>query len=333
MNFISFKDFIRYILNEEEKLKFSEAKKYIGYSQDKYKTLRNDVFKDKHRIYIPVEVPEDAIKNNPIAKEIKKYIENRLGSPIDAKDFDYMKGLVKKDKQVYKIGRLLTDNSDILSEFSEDPLRGNNKLLIVISRHPYDIAAMSTDRKWPSCMNIRGDGSQKKYVKCDVEEGTLIAYLISAKDTDIENPLARVLLKPYKHKKLDDTIYHVSKIYGLKNEYFKQTVEKWADENLNSPARGYFFYRNPQLYGDGEPEKLTSKFYTGDIVDIHKNKRSYLRGKLHNEFFPAVEKKDGTTEYWLDDKKMTKDKWETEMRKRVENWDDRRKAEIEKIKK
>ena len=71
MNFISFKDFVSYILNEEEKLKFSEAKKYIGYSKGKYKTLLDDVFRGRHRIYIPLEVPTKDIKQNPIAKEIK----------------------------------------------------------------------------------------------------------------------------------------------------------------------------------------------------------------------------------------------------------------------
>ena len=83
--------------------------------------------------------------------------------------------------------------------------------VIVISRHPYDIAGMSTGRGWTSCHNIR-NGSYKHYVLLSIVGGCLIAYLCRKDDTSvpigesqqarskkvkISNPLGRILIKPY----------------------------------------------------------------------------------------------------------------------------------------
>ena len=39
--------------------------------------------------------------------------------------------------------------------------------LMVISKHPYDIGGMSTNRSWTSCMNLRG-GENSNYVPIDI---------------------------------------------------------------------------------------------------------------------------------------------------------------------
>ena len=111
-----------------------------------------------------------------------------------------------------KIGKLLVKN-DITWEdrpavdwFASDPARlgkdlaemsASNKLCIIISDHPYDIAGMSYCRSWTSCMNIE-DGDCKDMPEYDIRYGTLVAYLCDTDDTNINRPYARFLIKPYK---------------------------------------------------------------------------------------------------------------------------------------
>jgi len=237
----------------EEKLPLSIAKEYTKISNNKYKTLLNDVFGNKYRIYIPLNISTKDVDNS-FAKTIEKYIKAKIG---DIEHFDYIKGYVKKDKQLYSIGRLIKDFPELLKVFSNDPLRSSGSLLVVISKHPYDIAGMSTDRAWPSCMDISKGTSQSRYVKEDIKHGTLIAYLISNQDKNINRPLARILLKPYTHTASDGkklVVYNVGKLYGLKNDYFIHTVKKWVKDNINSKVDG-LYHRNKELYPDSNDPK------------------------------------------------------------------------------
>jgi hypothetical protein len=121
--------------------------------------------------------------------------------------FKDMNGNMKTD--IRKIGKLLAKNNveydgkPALDWYNADPIRLKKKieasddLMMVISDHAYDIAGMSTGRDWTSCMNIK-NGTNKDYVENDIRYGTIIAYLCEASDTNIRNPYARILIKPYK---------------------------------------------------------------------------------------------------------------------------------------
>ena len=60
-------------------------------------------------------------------------------------------------KREIKIGGLIKD-SEMKKMFDqrlgESTLKNNSRILI-ISHHPYDIAGMSTDKDWTSCMDVR----------------------------------------------------------------------------------------------------------------------------------------------------------------------------------
>jgi hypothetical protein len=88
----------------------------------------------------------------------------------------------------------------LINSFDSDPAREGSQVkddtLIVFSRHSYDIAGMSTDRGWSSCMNL-AQGSNANYVGKDIEHGVFIAYAVKSDDKNINNPLARVLIKPF----------------------------------------------------------------------------------------------------------------------------------------
>jgi hypothetical protein len=287
-----------------EALSLKTAKKYTKASKGKYKEILDDIFKGEHRIYILLDIQRQALKTTPLIKKIKSYIETDKKIPIE--EFDYIGGYIKSKKQTMKIGRLIKDNIKLAKSFEQDPLRASKDLLIVISRHPYDIAGMSTDRGWASCMAL-GDklpgrkrtspGGYSEYVKKDIEAGTLIAYLISNKDRNINNPLSRVLLKPYKSD--DGSIaYNVGEVYGISNKYFKKRVEKWTDENFDKSKA---YYKDESLYDDGDIDMIMPKNYTGSIETTDAIKW-YLNGKLHREDGPAIEYANGTKEWYLNGK-------------------------------
>lgn len=174
---------------------------------------------------------------------------------------DYIKGICSKkgDKNVYKIGRILasleqpqisiTDRSDnvkLVNEydhrFKSDPIRHINDepMLVVISRHPYDIFGMSTGRSWTSCMDLKKEkeGSNTKYLPSEVALGTLVAYLIPKTElkpngkVDLKKPYSRIALKPMRNEN-KELAYGIGNIYGAKVTKFTKFIQKWAVENFN----------------------------------------------------------------------------------------------------
>jgi len=90
----------------------------------------------------------DASKNKyllkTVIKRLKKYVDKE-----------------KHNELSQKMGQILTKSSNI-SQVTEAP--------VVISRHPYDVAGMSTGKRWQSCKSI--DGMNKHYL--DTEVGHLL---------------------------------------------------------------------------------------------------------------------------------------------------------------
>ena len=160
----------------------------------------------------------------------------------------------------------------LIKNFNEDRLRdGNTKidydhLMICITKNPIDVLNQSTDRKWTSCMNLHNKGEQKCYVPEDIKEGTILAYLIESKDIKIQDPLARLAIKPYKGSLKEETFLKVSNncydvLYGsfvesMREEFQKQTedyIEKYHNSKLKQQENIYNLSSN--LYRDeGEYE-------------------------------------------------------------------------------
>jgi len=197
--------------------------------EKKFKSYLNNVFKDKDRLYIDFKTKKSVKK--PPAK-LTKFLKD---SGYDI--VDYSKGLAKSNKSdksnLVKIGKILTKNKEslLLKKFNEDKNRTASKkenLLIVVSRHPYDIAGMSTGRGWTSCMNI-DNGQYREYVTKDIENGTLVAYIIDSTDKNINKPISRLLIKPYinMEDKNDIFLYPEKKVYGAGVEGFRDRVIKW----------------------------------------------------------------------------------------------------------
>ncbi len=164
-------------------------------------------------------------------------------------------------------------NSGIKQLFTknEAALRSNNidqpvqqttdsNVIGIVSRHPYDIAGMSTGREWTSCMILHKDGKESKgqqYIPSDIIEGTLVAYMVHKDDLNITKPLSRLLITPYNDSH-NNILYGVrQKFYGLQNQkFFWEATKKIAEEinntlhlNISQIDRSQFSL-NANLYQD-----------------------------------------------------------------------------------
>ena len=132
---------------------------------------------------------------------------------------------------------LKTDIEAALKRYSEIPevmeSRANKDKLyyIIVSKHAYDIAGMSTNRGWSSCMNLY-QGSNAHYIQHDVKEGTLVAYLVRENDLDIKNPTARISIKPFIDVSDETSVLYEPEdaIYGTAPNDFLKTVKKLIDD-------------------------------------------------------------------------------------------------------
>jgi hypothetical protein len=214
-----------------EAIKLSDAKKYTKLWNDSGMRKYLDYeFDGSYRIYLPLNIDKNNIKYHA---PLKNQIENILNQN-DYEIVDYITNLCRKnrEKNLIKITKILNKlkREDLAIEYNQEfehfGIDSNN--IVVISRHPIDIAGMSTDRGWTSCMNL-DDGYFKSKIDKDVMYGTIIAYLIKNDDKNIQKPLSRILLKPH----LDDYNYVwllPDALYGTPSEAFKNTIDAWLDD-------------------------------------------------------------------------------------------------------
>lgn len=286
-----------------EAIDLSMAKKYKMSSRysNAYKIPAiNEVFGDKHRLIYNLDIDYNKSFNTSTESADSPYSKVsaflvKLGYTRPSIK-NYIEGFVQKpgDKNVYKIGRILSQNESIQpkttnskgntepeysAEFKSDPIRHikEQDLVIVISRHPYDIYGMSTERMWTSCMDMtkKKEGNKSDMIKAEVEKGTLIAYLTPRSEVyesgkvALSKPVARVLLKPL-YNEDNELAYALSTTYGGMVDDLNDFLREWIDTNFNSKIK------NPDGFtlADGvyeDPYEVVGK--VGEITPGEKNRR------------------------------------------------------------
>ena len=311
-------------LGDAKKLKLTR-KKSGAYGSGQKKL--NDLFKGKDRLIFDIDVEVVDIINpdeNPLIAKIQDILVKQ-GILIHTKK-DYIKGIAYKEsdknkKQPLKIGRLLyklnTAEGNALGDaFRDDPLRSakdQESFKVVISRHPYDIAGMSTDRNWTSCMNLglkgihykdRDSGINKAYVPKDIAAGSIIAYLTSSSDVHengkmaIKRPLARILLKPHDNidRSTGDIAYSMGKVYGSANSTFSNFVRMWVINYLNVNTEGKVYKLRGGLYSDGDESVNFNDFKSENLGKTAFQNVFYL-SRTDEKFLPHFEINTGPTYY------------------------------------
>lgn len=138
---------------------------------------------------------------------------------------------------------------------------------IVFSKHAYDIAGMSTNRGWSSCMNLF-QGVNHHYLQHDVSDGTMIAYLVKNDDLNIERPVARVAIKPYVNANDESNVFYQpeDKAYGTPPLTFLEVLNKIINDV--QPGKLGRFRMVSTLYCDsarGDAGRELVKYATANI--------------------------------------------------------------------
>ena len=240
------------------------------------------IFKEE-RTYFPLKSIKKS--NIEIPEEIKKMLDNN-GFYIT----DYRAGIaMKKSKpgepknlNQIKIGKILQrlNQTNLLKQFNER--LGTSKkdiqninFELCITHNPYDIAGMSTDRNWTSCMNLN-NGAYKISTLLQVQYGGMVAYLISADDKNIEKPFARIAIKRFISKNNSSKFIFLAenRIYGdegLANElYFQEKLIEILEKSneLTSDNESYYYMKNDlNSYSDTYSKYIN---YINDNADLSK---------------------------------------------------------------
>lgn len=191
----------------------------------------------------------DDASTSPVQPLVEEYCAQR-GYTVT----DYTAGrALDGRKNEWKIGKILKDNDGLLQAYFNDPARASKNLMVVITKDVGDIARGSFNRGWESC---RADAaSAVRYAVDEVQAGVMSAYLVSADDPDIHNPLARINIKPY-DKIVDrgdsyrpavdkrDTIYAAFNPIGLHHPGFVDAVNRYVEETYNLGKTGRYALRD-----------------------------------------------------------------------------------------
>lgn len=295
--------FIEYLV---EALPVSTARKYRAIWDP---NTWAEMFDGKYRIYLELNSSRET-DIRPL-QEVEMWLK-QAGYQI----INYRDGLCKKigdkDDRLFKIGKVLVQikkehpaddwskhklspylvRPDIaIKNFQKDPRRDAAKqkdMMVVISRHPYDMAGMSTDRGWTSCMSLYPELEIHRTVANDIKAGSIIAYVIKKSDPNIEKPIARVIIRPYDDNK-GNVLFMPSKLYGAEVAGFKKTIDDWLKQ-FNKTGT---YQIRPGVYQDfgdessvnyvnwGPPETIETM---KELVRIHPADLAYVLAEFTKNF-------------------------------------------------
>jgi hypothetical protein len=227
-----------------------------GRSQAATNISQHVIPKGQHRIVIPLSDPKDKAAEPNV--HVNRHLEQH-GYKVT--DWTSGKASDKYGRET-NIGKVLDKTKadpEIKHWFHHDHERTNarthNDMQVVISRHPYDVAGMSTNRDWTSCVDMKTGPladtiNNTHYLEHEVREGTHVAYLTKKGDDYADKPLARIALKPYKEEGSDRVVLHPEhKIYGNAASSFEHTVNDWTNQHF--PLKDNTFYdKNLKVYDD-----------------------------------------------------------------------------------
>lgn len=250
-------------------------KEYVSIWKKSDGKLRwNKEFEGKYRVYLPLSTER---KITALVKYAVSLVEGKII------DYNNNKALDKhgRETSVGKLLQIATKQPGIPHNlpdlYASDPVRNSispNDKIVVISRHPIDVASMSTGSHWASCMTIEHvpyipvtkfgkeylagvkieeDTLAEKLVD-DIKQGTIVAYLIDVNDKTIVHPHARIVIKPFFniYDRDDIILLPEKKHYGSYAPGFRETVDKWIDKKFT--AKGRVYIKNPDLYNDDNEE-------------------------------------------------------------------------------
>ena len=240
-----------------------EAEARIKVVFSKLKSLPNARQLDKRGWRIAFPYAEDSTEFEiqavlePYNFSIKDYKDGVALDTKNNREISLNKALTIVSKKEPNAKELIDRYADIKSKGATNK---DEDLMIIFSSAKYDITGMSTGRGWDSCMNVI-EGGNKRYVKLDIKEGSIICYLTKVSDTNLKKPLGRILIKPYfnSENNKDVILYAEYKTYGLKvpnPEKFIDVVDDYMEKTQKLSGS---YKRLECLYADSERNSVENK--------------------------------------------------------------------------
>jgi len=233
---------------------------------------------------------QDGSNNNKIGKILQKILKKEI-SDIHQKN---------EQGQVYNLERdinsIQTYMEGVMNTFQNSSYRkskSENEFLVAISQDPHDIAKMSTDRSWDSCMTL-GSGAYHKDVFCEVQVGSLIAYLINANDEDIQKPLARIRLRRFENNNGQSIIMPEESVYGNHIEGFEQIVKNWVKSVQGDISSGLYTRQGGEYSDTFDKSKFVAPTSKEGIL-------KFLHGEVNTEQYVTYTIEDELQDEYSDD--------------------------------
>jgi hypothetical protein len=289
----------------------------------------------KSRVTFPIKLDSD-IQYRPSAK-VTEFLYNK---GYKYHEGNYRKGIAHKiedydNKRPLKIGKLLEKHEapeHIKKAYMNDPARSNQKnpnVHVTISRHPYDVASMSTDRGWTSCMDMNEGGTYAtKHLPKDIEHGTHVAYLHHAHDKTISHPIARIAIKPLTSDSGHTILKPEGNTYGVGPKEFHKAVNEWTDKHF-TPHKNKIYLLHNGLYDDEIPKHVANidsnhAMFDQNHLDTIQKLRNENREPIQHSDYAHVEHKfgpehqklidgifKGKSKHYFSDEKGKKDRFDT----------------------
>ncbi len=150
----------------------------------------------------------------------------------------------------------------------------SDNFYIVLTQNPQDVANMSTCRRWTSCMNLE-TGMYAQTVYQELKNGGFVAYLINIDDKNIQEPLARILIKRFDDFEGNSYALPEQKVYGTDFPGFQEAVEAWVDSKQGDMPTGQY-YRQGGDYSDTYGYRhffLNSKYKQNILSWLHRSEQ------------------------------------------------------------
>lgn len=256
-------------------------------SLPKNKTVdSSEAMKGEHTIFLPL------IHKDDYGQTIPNEVMDHLGkNGFHIPSFhDYKAGYANdRHGRIVSIGKALNKTKapdEIKAKFENDPnrqVKNVENLRVAITKDPYHVAGMSTDRGWTSCMHM-DEGCNANYLAHDIRHGTHVAYLVHKDDTEIKNPISRIALKPFSNGN-HFILRPEHTTYGAENNHFEHTVNRWAETHFpvqhNKEDEPYELVGD--LYDDSTNLRLSPKAKEARLRSLKNNAKQIGKFTLSDE--------------------------------------------------
>ena len=238
----AYKEIVKQLTNLFRKLNDGVLKKTVIFD---YKSKKRQVLNKADKAVIQIlfdlgyTINKDMYKTGIALKKNKEISVLDILNGFGAKKIDNMKDVFEKTKQK-EIGKqikaieelqglkIIKGNSIDLTQLS---IYKNNTHKIVFTYDHRAIASQSTHVGWTSCMNLDKKSGHNDKVGSGASDGVFIAYFVKAGDEYVlENPVARILFKPYKGRETGKLFWKADRVYGSAPGNFKKQCQEIIDK-------------------------------------------------------------------------------------------------------